>query len=69
VDRSALDYAYSIQGAHATKAQGLRRQAGDLSRQACELIAQADLEDERATWAGQMAEALSDDSAEPDASL
>jgi hypothetical protein len=53
-----LDYAFTIQGAHAANAQRLRREAGELSRQATAKLAEADMEDSRAEWAGQMADAL-----------
>jgi hypothetical protein len=58
VDRSALDYAFSLEGEHASRADKFRREANQLEQQAKELRQQAEREDERAQWARMAAAAL-----------
>lgn len=65
-DRSALDFAYTMQGEYQMKADKLRRDARDLRSQADGLIVQAELLEERAGWAGEFAAAVSRESGDTD---
>lgn len=60
MDRSAQDYAHTLEGEHAMQADRLRRQAFSLENEAKALRERADREDERAQWARMAAIALAD---------
>ena len=60
MDRSALSYAYSIQGHHAHEADRLRREALELESQVRALRERADDADRHAEWAGKLAAALAE---------
>lgn len=57
-DRSAFDYAHTLEGEHSMRADKLRREARELRRQADELEQRAAWEDERTAWARELANAL-----------